>query len=274
MYLPPCIDLGHIQLPLYIISLSKDKARRKDLECSFAPQIVSSYFEASDLRFSKSDDLDFLIDKPAILKRYNRLLRGGEIGCAHSHQRVYQSILDNDIPFALVLEDDIIPFLPAYISELKKQAEIIDSHKYKSLVCHIGLTWYKATPRQRIIDFSRTFPRFLPNIWSVDMLSTSPLWLSHAYFVTQSAAKGMLKINHKIQYLADDWTAMQRHHAFDYFLITKPVFIPNPSFDSNCQSHNIDSIQYLKSSFFRRFITRLVRELSLFLPWNILFLLK
>lgn len=200
------------------------------------------------------------------------MIRGGEVGCAHSHQRVYQSIVENDIPFALVCEDDIMPFSPTNcIPNLKKLALLVDAHKHRNLVCHIGLTWYESISRQLIIDCRRFFPRLLPNIWAVKK-STSPVWLAHAYFVTQSAAKSMLNINHKIQFLADDWTAMQRYDAFDYFFVSKPILIPNTSFESNCQIQSDVSIDRPKPSLFLRAAKRICRSLSFFLPWDTLIL--
>ncbi|WP_370556836.1 glycosyltransferase family 25 protein [Edwardsiella tarda] len=39
--------------------------------------------------------------------RYRRVISAGEIGCALSHQKIYQLICDNNINYALILEDDV-----------------------------------------------------------------------------------------------------------------------------------------------------------------------
>ena len=55
-------------------------------------------------------------------QKYYKLLTDGEIGCYFSHTLCWQKILDDDLDFALVLEDDAIlhSTLPKYISEIAK----------------------------------------------------------------------------------------------------------------------------------------------------------
>ncbi|TMP37787.1 glycosyltransferase family 25 protein [Pseudoalteromonas rubra] len=46
-------------------------------------------------------------DPAANLKRYHRHLTPGEIGCYISHYRVYEKVVNEQLPYALVLEDDL-----------------------------------------------------------------------------------------------------------------------------------------------------------------------
>ena len=45
----------------------------------------------------------------------------GEIGCALSHLKIYQKTVDEDIPYALILEDDTLfdTEFPKYLNDLE-----------------------------------------------------------------------------------------------------------------------------------------------------------
>lgn len=48
-----------------------------------------------------------LFNKRKFLLEQKKPVVLGEIGCAYSHRRIWQNIIDNDIDYALVLEDDV-----------------------------------------------------------------------------------------------------------------------------------------------------------------------
>lgn len=57
-------------------------------------------------------------------KKYYKLLNDGEIGCYMSFIRCWQKIIDDDLDFALILEDDAVlrPELPDFISAVSNLA--------------------------------------------------------------------------------------------------------------------------------------------------------
>lgn len=97
-------------LHIYIVSLEQDIEKRK---------VISKTLENLNLGFSfinavygknlSEGTVNLIRDKSAgkLLTRQFPLTPG-EIGCTLSHLKVYQNILDNNLDWACVLEDDVI----------------------------------------------------------------------------------------------------------------------------------------------------------------------
>ncbi|MBI6630374.1 glycosyltransferase family 25 protein [Pontibaca salina] len=96
--------------PILIISLPDAKVRR---------QAISNALRSLDMPFEIVDAIDgrdglpskyeTLIDRDKARIVMGRDLTNGEFACALSHQIIYKTIIDRDIPGAIVLEDDAIP---------------------------------------------------------------------------------------------------------------------------------------------------------------------
>jgi len=103
--------------PVFVISLAYSTNRRTIMaERLDYLKVAYSFFDAVN---GATLDLETL---PLYAKTRRRLFFGrdmtkGEVGCLLSHRAVYQHMLNNDIPCAIVLEDDAIlsPDFPAVI---------------------------------------------------------------------------------------------------------------------------------------------------------------
>jgi glycosyl transferase, family 25 len=94
-------------LPIWVLNLAKDAQRL---------EFMSKQFTALGLRFSRVEALDGNLLAAADLKLYSkerarkysgRELVPGEIGCALSHARMWERIVRENIPEALIFEDDV-----------------------------------------------------------------------------------------------------------------------------------------------------------------------
>ena len=97
-------------LPIYIISLKQDTEKRK---------VISSTLEDFGLEFRFIDAIHGkelstdIVNSARSNSRGNILKRGflptpNEIGCTLSHLKAYKNILDNNLSWACILEDDAI----------------------------------------------------------------------------------------------------------------------------------------------------------------------
>lgn len=97
-------------LYIYIVSLRQDVEKRSVVSKTL--QDFGLNFSFIDAVYGKSlsdDVLDSIRDKSkgtALNRRF--LPTAGEIGCTLSHLIAYQKILDNDLEWACILEDDVI----------------------------------------------------------------------------------------------------------------------------------------------------------------------
>ena len=108
-------------IPVFVISLPDSTCRRKMVSASLRELgLEFSFFDAVDGRSGLGQDSESKVDRAGAIKT-GRLLADAEFACALSHLNVYRLIVDSGIEYALILEDDAIPFpdLVRYLEEKK-----------------------------------------------------------------------------------------------------------------------------------------------------------
>lgn len=92
----------------YVINLPKDQKRRdmmqKRLDEAGVPY---EFFEAVNGYELGPDDMGFY-DSKKRCRYFGRDLMPGELGCLLSHYKIYEKMDKENIPYAVVLEDDVI----------------------------------------------------------------------------------------------------------------------------------------------------------------------
>tara|TARA_B100001989_G_scaffold222129_1_gene175378 strand:+ start:1456 stop:2256 length:801 start_codon:yes stop_codon:yes gene_type:complete len=95
-------------IPTFVISL-KDEQQRRDYSAAHLRQrgFEFEFFDAIDARkMNVLSHPDY--DHARRRRSHGRDLKPGELGCFLSHRAVYQKIITDNLPFALVVEDDCI----------------------------------------------------------------------------------------------------------------------------------------------------------------------
>ena len=111
-----------MNVPIYVINLARDQARRDfmegslfslGLEAEFVPGVDGQLLTAAELA---------LYDRDRCRIVYGSDMKPGEIGCYLGHYRLYQRLLEEGVKLALILEDDvhIDPVLPSIIAEVER----------------------------------------------------------------------------------------------------------------------------------------------------------
>lgn len=94
-------------LPVFIISLPEETRRRALVTDHLAGHGLDfTFFDATDGR-KMNVATHPAYDGPRRRRAHGRDLTGGEMGCLLSHKAAYQKIIDDNLPYALVLEDDV-----------------------------------------------------------------------------------------------------------------------------------------------------------------------
>ncbi|WHP79154.1 glycosyltransferase family 25 protein [Edwardsiella anguillarum] len=141
-------------------------------------------------------DLDSLINTDA---RY--YLSRGEMGCALSHNALYRRIIAEQLPFALILEDDAILHNDTahVIALIEKRISKEDN---------IALLLYKTKfiYKNKMIALSDDY---------IFYESNAPT-LTHGYVITNKAARTLLTLNAPVRVEADAW----RYFYFSRFVRT------------------------------------------------------
>lgn len=161
-----------------------------------------NYMEAQCKKFS-FDDIEFIkavdgnklsvgerkkfFDIDRFKQRYSIDVRAGEIGCTLSHQKCYRKIVEDNLPFVLILEDDI-----SLHSDISKEIHMLENLimqvKDPTIILLSGWYWY-----------GRGF--FLKDEYR--LVNVYDAFLTHSYIINNAAAK--LLIEERPFITADDW---------------------------------------------------------------------
>ena len=169
------------RLPTFIVTLPEAKERQEHMKRQMDDLGLDfEWFEAVD---GRGFDVPALPEYDARRRRrnYGRDLKGGEIGCLLSHKKLYQKIVEEQIPLTLVLEDDAI------LHEDFAQAvgDVQQCETPFDLVRFLGSK--KLTKaRQRVVE-DLTPPYQLCRLYGLP-------GGTHAYMITLDGARKMLRV--------------------------------------------------------------------------------
>ena len=124
----------------------------------------------------------------------------GAIGCALSHNAVYRRMIEEDIPVALVLEDDIV-IESGFTELLGKAKEFLDPS------------------RPQILQFSAWKDGRDGNDVPDGIVEEDGLFCTDAYCVTLAAARLILKVNSPVITVADSFRRWHKRFGLELFRI-------------------------------------------------------
>lgn len=95
-------------LPIFVISLPHETDRQQKIAARLSALGLSfRFFPATSKADMQPADRHFYNAKRRRITM-GKDLYDGEIACMHSHKRIYEAILAENLPYALVLEDDCV----------------------------------------------------------------------------------------------------------------------------------------------------------------------
>jgi GR25 family glycosyltransferase involved in LPS biosynthesis len=253
-----------INVPTYIITLDDASLRRELLiQRGLDQDLISDFISATDYRNLPDLELKERYDSGSFFKFYGRNAQPGEIGCSSSHRKIYKLMVENNIPLALILEDDIIPvkFFQKKINNIIKElSPLVDDGQ--AFICHLGVT---QSPVGSMV-FVRSFKNFrkMRGIWRLNS-ENSKLWLSHAYLISNSAAKKILNSEPEVSLVADDWSRRIDNEVFQHIFYSALLF--KQDLASESQIGNIrfsDGLNPMKKNGIKEKIRRMIPQKILF----------
>ena len=92
----------------FVINLKRSFNRKEYMmsQCKDFSFLDIQYIEAVDGKAMSEKERQEKFDYTQFFKKYSVAVRPGEIGCTLSHQKCYKKIIDENIPYVLILEDD------------------------------------------------------------------------------------------------------------------------------------------------------------------------
>lgn len=212
--------------PIFIVSLPQSN-RRYDIN-----KKLSKYsFQYEDAIYGKilgEQYLQELNNHQWIKNNYRRDLTFGEVGCALSHRNIYKKIIDQNIPWAIIFEDDISikhPFYDVLLNNIDKfnPNDLYILGAQEGLACndYVILSNKNSINLNGFIKFNKTID------------SERYIYRTAAYLISKKVAENILNFTEKKFCLADDWSCFKKHNLFNELYMSD--FISHP-FDLNQQS--------------------------------------
>jgi len=178
----------------YVINLEKHAQRREDIALQLERLgLQYEIFSAVDGRALSEKELKSVYDKNKAIEIGTYELTRPEIGCSLSHLGIYKQMIRDNVPYALVLEDDakLGEDVPALLARL----ESVYRPDAPSVVLLNYIDRYKGVG---IVPLTETY----------NIVQIYKAWCAHGYFLTLAAAKNMVKA------LDPAWLAADRWHVF------------------------------------------------------------
>ncbi|WP_034475017.1 glycosyltransferase family 25 protein [Aestuariibacter salexigens] len=92
--------------PIFVINLARSVHRFAECQKQLQSHAIRR-IEAVDGELLSESELQKHYDSEANAGRFYRDLSRGEVGCYLSHRKAWQTIVDEQLPYAVILEDDI-----------------------------------------------------------------------------------------------------------------------------------------------------------------------
>ncbi len=218
----------------FVINLDKDTERMQFMHTQLSGMGIEYQRVAAILGKEYTPTKDEYDENVALLKT-GQALFPNELGCALSHKKVYEMIVANNIPLALIFEDDVL--LPDNFNQIvTEQVKLQKKYHWEYLAFNypvVGILWIKKWAISLIANFRKTkqqsifkkisfiligvikvlymIPLSLFEGWRNEykcrkpgpVIFLRPMYLAGAYLVTLEGVKKLLELSNPIVYPAD-----------------------------------------------------------------------
>ncbi|MDE2913382.1 MAG: glycosyltransferase family 25 protein [Paracoccaceae bacterium] len=97
-----------------MISLPDCTVRRKKISsCLDSLSLPFEFIDGVDGRNGLPIEFEQLIDREGMTRSYRQVMNDADLGCALSHIKTYRMMVDRDLDWSLILEDDAVVLEPA-----------------------------------------------------------------------------------------------------------------------------------------------------------------
>ena len=198
------------QIPCFVVNLATALERRSAMEALLSRHgIRPTWFDAVDGRVMSGDALARCFDARRADIAYGPMSRG-EIGTSLSHLEIYRRMVEQGVPCAVILEDDVL-----LADDFRS---LLEPNGAQSLAAAFGpddpvmvqMTHVARGYRQGAIPLgSRQIVR--PH---------GGVWLTSGYFLTLAAARNLLRAMYPVWMVADHWRYFEREGLLRLYALT------------------------------------------------------
>ena len=173
------------------LAFMQEQFRRFGMDVERFPAVYGKALTPEELRRDHSRIRSYIA--------FQKRMEPPKVAVALSHSGVYQTIIDRDLPYALVLEDDVV--IDAGFSEALQRAEKFLDPTRPQVVAFNGYGLENADT-------------CVPEIREV-----SRMWCADAYVITRPAAERIRHANYPVLTSADSFKRYHRRHGVELYRV-------------------------------------------------------
>lgn len=193
---------------VFVINLPKDTQKRQNFISNFKDiDIKYEFIEGIYGKDLSQSELEKLV-----YDYKNSLMMPGEIGCALSHQKIYQKMIDENIAYALILEDDAI-FTPKALNYINKIDQFLSSKNDFEIAVLMQFDKDKAYFKNLKIKVND----------EINLYKMAKGMGNYGYIITQKAAKKLLEINTPLILEADCWVQFNKFNNLQIYCVNENI---------------------------------------------------
>lgn len=207
---------------IFIISLKRSVDRRKVMSEHLARLGLDfEFINGVDGNKLSPEEISKLYDEKWAFRQEGRHLSRGEIGCSLSHLKVYRKIVNEDLSYALILEDDVC-LSPLIAGVLKAIEDTISPNMNEVFLMqeNSSVRFKKKGKKVYLIDGQFVFE---------ELKSAQG---TYAYVVTHNSAQSMVKTLTPVTHTADSWGWLIRQKIVNVYGINR-TFSTHNDYDLN-----------------------------------------
>ncbi len=206
------------QAPIFLINLDRSVERLNECE---------KHFKSANLTYERipavygadltPDEISQHFSKEVNKNTYYRELTPGEIGCFYSHRKAWQKIVDEEIPYAIILEDDF-----SVIGDVAQAFETLNKMPFDW--DYIKLAGYKTY--QRKLAYSQPFNGMELTVFQ------KPMTGACGQAVSLKGAKQLLRSTEKFGRPVDTELQHFWEKGIEIYTLLPYVFAPDQELES------------------------------------------
>ena len=199
-------------LTCFVVNLATATQRREAMQALLAQhQIAATWINAVDGRLIPDAELAQHFDAERAELEYGPMVRG-EIGTSLSHVNIYRQMVEQQIQYAVVLEDDV-ELAPDFCRVLSQLPDLVASTEPAMV---------------QLTHVERAFTNSAHKLGEHRLMRPhGGVWLTSGYFITLAAAQNLLNALYPVWTVADHWRNFEAKGLLTLYALT-----PNPVWES------------------------------------------
>lgn len=213
---------------IFVASLPSEVERREFVTKQFQQYgLEPEFIDAVDMR--QADEHEVAAYQVVMKEKGLREIRATEIGCALTHLKIAQEVINRNLDFALIAEDDVV-----FLSDPKVMLDAMPEIEQQSKI-DVALMGYVKVYPENLSDYYKVLPikieaRFanhqVGRPWNQKQCGTV------AYILTLRGAQKIVAANTPVCYVADAWDDFAYTHDIDVKHVRPSIAIESQQFQS------------------------------------------